>query len=152
MFPRLVDRRVAGGFTAASDVDGALNFFPANPAQTLFQRFAVAESIAHLDLFTREFHVAIAFLARDFTPKPSWRLKFTAGRVTGEFHFGNDQTAIASVIDIDLDHNIFPRQRITHLAQPPACRRRPKGGELFRAQPDFALFAAGAAANLEGEG
>ena len=58
---------------------------------------------------------------------------------------------VATVINVDFDLEIFPRNLVTGLAQSTTARGRPQQGELLRTQSNFAFLARSAAANLEGE-
>ena len=58
---------------------------------------------------------------------------------------------VATVINVDFDLEIFPRNLVTGLAQSTTARHRPQHGELLRTQSDFAFFARPAAADLECE-
>src|SRR6266404_1989564 len=112
MLAGFVNRCVGGLFRAGRDSNGALDLFPANPAQVFPKRFFASQFVAHIDLFARQFHIAIALFAGYFPPKPAWRLESPAARLAWELHFGNHETMIAAVINVDLDLEIFPRNFI----------------------------------------
>src|SRR3984893_12039960 len=116
IFARFVHRRVMRLLRAGGDGGCALDLFAANPAKIFAERFALPQFVAHIDLFARQSHVAVAFLAGDFPPKPARRLEFPAARLAWEFDFRYDQTMVAAAINVDLDLEIFPRNFVTGFA------------------------------------
>jgi hypothetical protein len=91
-------------------------------------------------LLARQRQVAVAFLSADFAAEPGWRFEFSAACLTRKFYFGDNQSAVPSLIDIDLDRQILPGHFIAHLVQTTAPCRRPQDIKLFRANSNLALL------------
>ena len=104
------------------------------------------------DSFAGQSHIAVKFFSGDFTPKPARRFELAAARLAREFNFRHHQTMIATVINVDLDLKIFPRNFVAGFSQPPPRCGRPQRGKLLRAQPDLAFFPRRPPADLERKG
>ena len=102
-------------------------------------------------LFIRQSHVAITFLAGHFPAKPPRRREFAARYEVGEFHLRHYQTGMFTAINVNLDHQISPRNVVPHLAQSSSRSGRPERCKLFWAELDLALFPVCPTANFESE-
>ena len=69
----------------------------------------------------------------------------------GEFHLGHHETGVSPLINIKLDHQIFPMNLAAHFAQSSPRGPRPERGKLFWAEPDLAFLPVCAAAHLESQ-
>jgi hypothetical protein len=98
-----------------------------------------------------ETHVAVAFFAGHFPPKPPGRFESAAAGTIRKFHLGNYKTGMSTPINIQLDQQIFPRNFVTNFSQSSPGRTRPERCELLLAQFDLAFFAMAAATDLKCE-
>src|SRR5437588_6388341 len=64
-------------------------------------------------LFARESNIAVAFQAGHFAAKPMRWFEFMAHGAAWEFHFGDDEPFVLSAVNVDLDHEILPRDFVT---------------------------------------
>jgi hypothetical protein len=80
-----------------------------------------------------ETHVAVAFFAGHFPPKPPRRFESAATGSVRKFHFRNDKARMAAAIDIDFNQQTFARDFVTYFSQSSPSRTGPKRCELFRA-------------------
>jgi hypothetical protein len=108
------DATLSGGMlaTAQSRVD----LFAKDLFQTFRQGLAQFQTEGHVFLREGEPHVAVAFFARHFPPKPPWRFESPATGGIRKFHLGNDKTLMAAAINIDLNQETFPWEFVTYLS------------------------------------
>jgi len=70
---------------------------------------------------------------------------------SGSIHFCHHQAGVSTLININLNDQVFPGNFATHLAQSSSGSPWPKRVELFWAQPDLAFFPVSAASHLESQ-